>query len=290
MEITVKNKEHYDALYAKVDVRQLVCRIRNLEHFLTDAVATDTSWHGLYHGELRRRLASLRVLELGAGDGLNALVMAALGADVVAVDISEVTPAILRKAASQLGLDNRVTGYAGDFLSMNNFLPGTFDLVVGKAFLHHLDPATESRFLRKSAEMLKPAGEARFVEPAVNSALLDMLRYVTPVPGRPSSLNRSAFQAWKDADPHPARDNSSGHFREAAGKEFGKVDIVCFGCIERFERFWPQGRMCRAFRRLAFRLERLLPRGCNELFARTQVIICREPRAAGARHYPATTS
>ena len=280
MEVALKNKEHYDALYARVDVGKLVHQVGNLERFLADAVATDTSWHGLYHGELYKRLASMRVLELGAGDGLNALVMAALGAEVVAVDISEMTPVILRKAASQLGLDGRVSGYAGDFLSMKHFSPRSFDLVVGKAFLHHLDPETESQFLHKSAEMLKPNGEARFVEPAINSTALDVLRYLTPVPGRPSSLNRSAFRAWKDADPHPARDNSSAHFREAAGKEFGRVEIVCFGALERFERLLPRGESCRSFRRLAFRLERLLPPGWNDAFARTQLIVCREPRAA----------
>ncbi len=282
MEITVKNKQHYDALYAKVDVGKLVKRVRNLKQFLADAVATDTSWHGLYQGGLQNRLASLRVLELGAGDGLNALVMAALGAEVMAVDISEATPVIIREAASELGLDRRVGGYAGDFLSMSNFPPGSFDLVVGKAFLHHLDHATESLFLHKSAELLRPTGEARFVEPAVNSAVLDILRYLIPVPGRPSLLSRSAFRAWKRADPHPVRDNGSAHFREAAGKEFDRVEIVCFGCIERFERLLPGGNLCRSFRRLAFRLESALPQRCNELLARTQLIVCREPHASPA--------
>jgi 2-polyprenyl-3-methyl-5-hydroxy-6-metoxy-1,4-benzoquinol methylase len=280
VDIMGKNKEHYDTLYARVDARKLINRIRDLDHFLTDAIATDTSWHGMYHGGLREKLSGLRVLELGAGDGLNALVMAALGADVVAVDISEFTPAIVQKAASELGLSSRVVAYAGDFLAMSDFPPCSFDLVVGKGFLHHLDHATESLFLHKSAGLLKPKGEARYVEPATNSAMLDALRYLTPVPGRPSSLNKKAFQAWRDADPHPVRDNSSAHYRRAVSQEFGSVEIFCIGCIERFERFLPQGKLCRSYRRLAFRVESVLPKRCNELFARTQLIVCNEPHSA----------
>jgi SAM-dependent methyltransferase len=89
-------------LYGRIDIQALVDKIRNLGHFLSDAIATDTSWHALYFGGLRDKLNGRKVLELGAGDGLNALVMAALGAEVVAVDLSESTPIILRKAAAQL--------------------------------------------------------------------------------------------------------------------------------------------------------------------------------------------
>jgi 2-polyprenyl-3-methyl-5-hydroxy-6-metoxy-1,4-benzoquinol methylase len=282
MDTTSKNKRHYDSLYSTVDVRTLIHRIRNLDAFLTDAIATDTSWHGLYYGGLRERLPGLRVLELGAGDGLNALAMAALGADVVAVDIAERTPWIVQEAACKLGLAGRIAAYAGDFLTMTGFQPRTFDLVVGKAFLHHLDHATEARFWHKAATVLKPSGEARFCEPATNSATLDALRYLVPVPGRPSSLHKAAFQAWKAADPHPVRDNSSAHFRQAAGKEFGRIEIQCIGCIERLHRLLPEGKWNRRYRRFAFSLEEVLPERWNELLARSQVIVCREPRPAEA--------
>ncbi len=277
VDATEKNKGHYDALYAKVQVQALVEKIADLERFLPDAIATDTSWHAMYYGGLRDRLGGIRVIELGAGDGLNALVMAALGADVVAVDISEFTPVIIRQAAAELGLAGRLAAYRGNFLEMRDVPPRSFDLVVGKAFLHHLDPVTESRFLRRAAEVLKPDGAARFVEPAVNSTALDTLRYIIPVPGRPSSLNRRAFRAYRDWDPHPLRDNSSGHFRDAAAREFGRVEIACFGCVERLERFFPQGNLCRSFRRMAFRVEQRLPKRCNDFLARSQLIVCSRP-------------
>jgi SAM-dependent methyltransferase len=273
---TDKNKQFYDNLYAQTDVAALVTRVRNLDSFIADAVITDTSWHGLYYGNLHTRLKGLRVLELGAGDGLNALVMAALGAHVVAVDISEVTPVIIQKAARELGLEDRIEGHAGDFLAME-YPAASFDLVVGKAFLHHLDHATEERFMRATARVLKPGGEARFFEPATNSPLLDALRYMIPVPGRPSSFDKAAFQKWKDADPHPDRDNSSAHYRETAGTQFKTVETVCIGGLERFHRIFPIPQWERPFRRLAFRLEKALPSGVNEFFARSQVIICAQP-------------
>jgi 2-polyprenyl-3-methyl-5-hydroxy-6-metoxy-1,4-benzoquinol methylase len=277
-EIEEKNKQFYDNLYGQVDIRSLVDKVRDLDRFLSDAIKTDTSWHGLYFGGWREKLKGRKVLELGAGDGLNALVMAALGADVVAVDLSESTPLILREAAGQLGLLGRVSAFAGNFLEMTDFGPNTFDFVVGKAVLHHLDYATEADFLRKTAAVLKRTGEARFFEPATNSAFLDQLRYVMPVPGRPSLLARNAFRAWKEADPHPIRSNSSAHFRKAASKDFASVEVGCIGCIERLHRLLPKGSFNRSFRRSAFRLEKLLPRGLNDLLARSQVIICREPK------------
>jgi len=272
-----RNKEHYDRLYQSVDVSALVHPIEHLDQFLSDATQTDTSWYGLYWGGLRHRLSGSRVLELGAGNGLDALAMAALGADVTAIDISDETPKLVNAAARQLGLANRVRSASGDFLTMDFLEPRSFDFIVGKAFLHHLPHSIEAAALSRTAALLHPDGQARFLEPAVNSRVLDALRWLIPVPGRPSSLNRAAFRAWKDADPHPPRDNSSGHYRSAAAPLFADVEIVCIGAIERFHRVLPRGAFNRSFRRLAFRLERRLPASFNFACARSQLIICRQP-------------
>ncbi len=213
---------------------------------------TDAGWRGPYYGGLRGKLSGLKVLELGAGNGLNALTMAALGADVVAIDIAERTPVLLREAASQLHLPGRVSAHAGDFLTMSGFEPRAFDLVVVKWFLHHLDHVTEAGFLRKTASVLKSTGEARFFEPATNCSFLERMIYWIPAPGR-SSLRHNGFRAWRESDRHPVRDNSSTHFRQAAGKDFGRMEIVCGGCLERFRRLLPEGRLRRAYRKSALR-------------------------------------
>lgn len=272
-----KNKEHYDALFGGARLDGILEKVRRVDTFLADAVRTDTSWVAMYHGDFRERLRGARVLELGSGDGLNSLVMATQGAEVVSIDISEAGAEMLRVAAEQLGLSDRIQAIAGDFAEIP-FEPGSFDFVVGKAFLHHLTHELEAQYLAKTASVLRDGGHARFSEPAVNSAFLDAMRWVVPVPGRPSVLNRAAFRRYQELDPHPVRDNSSGGYRAHASRFFGSVEIVPLGAIERFHRLLPEGSFNRKFRRFAFRAERGLPSSMRLKLARAQLVICGQPR------------
>jgi 2-polyprenyl-3-methyl-5-hydroxy-6-metoxy-1,4-benzoquinol methylase len=274
-----RNKRHYDVRLRSVSPESLVDKVRQLEVFLRDAIHTDTSWAAMYYGDFRARLEGARVLELGAGDGLNALVMAALGAHVVCVDVSEETPVIVLRAARSLGLLSRIEAQAGDFEQLS-FESGSFDLVIGKAFLHHLTHEQEARYLHKTAVVLRPDGRARFTEPAVNSAWLDWVRWMIRVPGRPSRLNGPAFKAYRATDPHPVRDNSSEHFRKLASQFFDDVRIVPIGGLERFHRLLPEGRFDRRFRRAALRAERFLPLSVQMKIARGQTLLLASPRPA----------
>ena len=276
-ELTIsRNREHYDHEYAQVNADILVAKVRRLKTFFDDATKTDTSWHGFYHGGFADRIAKKRVLELGCGNGLNALVMASFGADVVANDLSHETERILSEAASKLQIEN-LQVLVGDFATLR-FEPRSFDFVVGKAFLHHLTHELEDLYLAKAARLLKPTGEARFCEPAVNSPFLDKLRWMTPVPGRPSMLNRRKFLKYQEQDPHPERDNSSEHFRRVGEKFFFDVGIVPIGSLERFGRIMPQGDFNRRFRRCAHRVEARLPMWFRSKAARSQLIAFGRPR------------
>ncbi|MBI5630849.1 MAG: class I SAM-dependent methyltransferase [Elusimicrobia bacterium] len=270
------NKEEFDACYRGSSLAGLLAAAENYGEFLDKAAAVDTSWVGLYMGGFRERLKGSKVVELGSGDGLNALIMAKLGAGVTAVDSSEVGIGLLHRASAALGLP--VECIAGDFFQAP--LPaGSFDFVVGKGFLHHIPREMEDSCFSRIAALLRKDGEARFCEPAVNSFLLDRLRWAVPVPGRPSSLDRRAFLAWKERDPHPDRDNSSAHYWDAFSKHFGSVEILPFGGIERLCRLLPRGRCSIGFRRWAYRFERALPFGVNSRLARAQAIILRLPLA-----------
>ncbi|MBL8291801.1 MAG: class I SAM-dependent methyltransferase [Bryobacterales bacterium] len=270
------NREHYDHNYAQVNAEALVAQIRDLKRFFDDATKTSTSWHGFYHGGFAERLGRKRVLELGCGDGLNALIMASFGAEVVAVDISHESGRILREASCELQIEGLCV-IVGDFATIP-FEPHSFDFVVGKAFLHHLTHDLEDNYVAKAACLLKPCGEARFFEPAVNSRLLDALRWMIPVPGRPSILMKRRFRKWKELDPHPERDNSSDHFRRLGTKYFDSVDIVPVGSLERLCRLMPQGSFNRGFRRWAHRAELWLPMYLRMKAARSQLIVFRRPR------------
>jgi hypothetical protein len=117
----------------------------------------------------------------------------------------------------------------------------------------------------------------RYFEPAVNNKFLDLLRWLTPVPGRPSKLQSKKFEKWKISDPHPDRDNSSEHYEKIGEAYFCETKIVPIGSIERFHRILPK-KYNRKFRRFAFRLEKKIPYSINLSFARSHLIEYRLPK------------
>jgi SAM-dependent methyltransferase len=272
-----RNQRNYDNVYSKLDLGDLRKKIENYEGFLSVATKTDAGWVGLYHGEFKKKVNGQKVLELGCGKGLNALIMAALGAEVVAIDISEESSQMINRLSQELGLSSRVEAYSCDFRHLS-FPPRSFDFVVGQAFLHHLVRELEDVALCQISQILKSHGEARFVEPAVNSKFLDQIRWLIPVRGRPSILQKKAFSIWKDGDCHPERVHSSDHYLKAGRKYFEEIEIVPYGGIDRLYRFFPRTELTRRLRRLAFKLEKRIPRTLNMRIARAQTIIYRKPR------------
>jgi len=273
-----RNIDHYNAVYSRTNIDGVIARAREFREFLADATRTHTSWVALYASGLERRLHQARVLELGFGNGLNALIMAQLGAEVTAIEISKYAVELLATASKELHLQHRIEPIHGDFIEID--LPCShYDFVLGKAFLHHLTHEIERDYVAKTSSILKPSGEARFCEPAVNSRFLDFLRWVVPVSGRPSILMRQAFQRWKEQDPHPTRDNSSRHYERVFRQYFRDVEIWPIGCLERFHRLLPAGRFNLQYRRWALRFElALLPYSLRLKCARAQTIVARGPR------------
>lgn len=272
-----KNKEHYEKVYANYGIGNTLYWINNLDEFLDSATTTETSWNALYKGDLRSRLAGKKVFELGCGNCVNAAVMAALGAEVYANDIADSSGEIINKLNECYDFKNPIKFISGDFLE-NQLEPNYFDFVVGKAFLHHLDIPLEKEFLYKTARLLKEKGEARFFEPAVNSLLLDELRWYIPVKGRPSKLKFKEFRKWKEMDPHPERTFSSLHFEKVGKEYFDEVEIFPIGTIERFSRIMKWGSRRNSFKKWALRNERHLPKYINRSFARSQLVLYKKPR------------
>lgn len=272
-----KNREHYENLYANYNIQNILSWINNLDAFLASATTTDTSWFAMYQRDFQNRIKGKRVLEMGCGDCVNAAVMAALGAEVYANDIAAASGEIVNKLNENYDFKYPIVFVEGDFLK-NNLASASFDFVIGKAFLHHLTLPVEKLFLKETARLLKPGGEARFFEPAVNSPLLDELRWHIPVKGRPSKFERAAFKEWKENDPHPERSFSSKHF-EKAGKDFFKeVETVPVGTLERFSRLMPISEKRNRYRRWALKAEFKLPLFLNRKLTRSQLIIYCNPR------------
>jgi len=271
-----KNKLHYEALYANYPISNILHWINNLDSFLDSATTTETSWFGLYQNNFSEKIKGKKVLEMGCGDCTNAAVMAALGAEVYANDIASASGEIVRKLNENYSFKHPIVFVEGDFLE-NNLTSKTFDFVVGKAFLHHLTLPVEKLFLKETARLLKPAGEARFFEPAVNSKILDEIRWHIPIGGRPSKFDKIAFAKWKEEDPHPNRSFSSKHWEKAGKVFFGEVEIIPVGTLERFSRLFGWGERKNKFKRWALKSEHFLPGFLNKPFTRSQLIIYNKP-------------
>ena len=270
-ESQTKNEEFYNDLYSKVNIDSILNKINNKEAFLKNANRTFTSFAGFYHGNFHSGLAGKKVLELGCGDCLNAALMAAYGAEVAANDISMQSGRIIEELNKSYQFKYPIKFIYGDFL-LSDIAPDTFDIVAGKNFIHHLTHEQELEFTKKIVTILKPGGVVRYFEPAENSKLLDQIRWVIPVPGRPSILQKNKFEKWKNNDPHPTRENTYRHYKEVGSKFFTSTEIVPIGGIERFNRLIPLGDLNLKFRRVALKFEKFLPYSFSLFIARSQTI------------------
>lgn len=129
-----------------------------------------------FESAVRPRAAGARILEFGCGDSSYAVKLSQWGGQVTAIDISDEAIEQTRRRVVEAGyLDQtslrRMNAEALDFPD------ASFDLVVGRAILHHLD-------LEKSyaaiARVLRPGGAAIFLEPLAHNPLINLYRRMTP--------------------------------------------------------------------------------------------------------------
>ena len=144
-------------------------------------------------GDLRGK----RVIEYGCGLGKLTVLLARSGAEVTAFDISSGSIETTRERARLTGVEDRITltVAAGEQLPFDD---ASFDIAVGKAVLHHLDPVTGSREL---ARVLRPGGRAAFSEPLGTNPIVVFAREHLPYPhkherGADIPLRMSDVEAW----------------------------------------------------------------------------------------------
>jgi 2-polyprenyl-3-methyl-5-hydroxy-6-metoxy-1,4-benzoquinol methylase len=97
-----------------------------------------------------------RVLEIGCGMGLHSLELARRGAQVHAVDLTDVAVEATRSRMKEFGMDAEVRCADAESLPYDD---QTFDLVWSWGVIHH--SARTTRIVREIARVLKPHGEAR---------------------------------------------------------------------------------------------------------------------------------
>jgi 2-polyprenyl-3-methyl-5-hydroxy-6-metoxy-1,4-benzoquinol methylase len=123
------------------------------------------------------KLEGKRILEICCHDGEFGAILARLGGTVDSVDIAEPLVEQARHRAALNGVSHLQTPVVMSVHDMT-FADGTFDVVFGKASLHHLDViAARDEIFR----VLKPGGIGVFSEPVALSPVLTRLRNWVPV-------------------------------------------------------------------------------------------------------------
>jgi SAM-dependent methyltransferase len=117
-------------------------------------------------------VAGTRVLDFACGSGLTAVWLAQRGARVVGVDVSPESIARAREVADAVGVELElqvIDGPVGDL--------GTFDAMLGRFALHHVDLTEYAPWL---ARHLKPGGPGAFLETVNSNPVLALSRKVLP--------------------------------------------------------------------------------------------------------------
>lgn len=134
----------------------------------------------------------LEVLEVGCGTGKLAGYLAKRGAHVTATDISRNAIERTRERAEANQVTERITLRRIDALKLKE-LGATYDLVVGKFVLHHIEPFEE--FVGVVYDLLKEEGKAVFME---NNSRNPILHFA-----RENLAGRFGIPKYGDFEEHP---------------------------------------------------------------------------------------
>jgi SAM-dependent methyltransferase len=193
-------------------------------------------------GDLRDR----EVLELGSGMGEMTTLLARSGASVTALDISPASTAVARRRSELHGVDGAIDFVlgAGERLP---FEPDRFDVVVGKAVLHHLDVARAAPELHR---VLRPGGRAAFAEPLGTNPVIAFARDHLPYPGKNPRgadvpLSYDDIRAWEA--PFPVTQHREVQLLEMVERALGLGPLPRLRRADEWllARFPGLGRLCR---------------------------------------------
>jgi ubiquinone/menaquinone biosynthesis C-methylase UbiE len=191
-EVYKVEQEKWDEMARQDVARQsLVARHKNFEEYARKGRTTVGVAEFL--GDLRGK----QVLEIGCGLGEIAVLLAKSGAKVTAFDLSPMSVRVSRQRAEVNGVTDDI-----DFLIAPGetlpFADNSFDAIVGKGILHHLNVDLGKGELYR---VLKPGGKAAFVEPMGMNPVLNFVRAYVPYPdknprGADKPLNYKEIRGW----------------------------------------------------------------------------------------------
>lgn len=157
----------------------LVMPVSNITRY--DSPPADTPYSLEYAFHLLENVAGRRILNVGCGEGLDAVILASLGAEVVALDISDAAVAVTNERAAANGVAERVRALVADATTLP-VASGSIDAILAAAVMHHVDIPKAAAELRR---VLRPGGVAVFVEPLAGPYILQLLKRMVPLPKSP---------------------------------------------------------------------------------------------------------
>lgn len=119
-----------------------------------------------------------RVLDVGCGDGENAMLLARLGADVTGIDVSPRSIEVCAERARINGVAGRIRFVCAP-LETAELPAASFDIVACQGILHHVIPELE-RVIRRIAGWTRPGGLVLISEPINLMPLFRRLRRYLP--------------------------------------------------------------------------------------------------------------
>lgn len=158
-----REKEYHNKAFAE-DIR------KSVDKYYDTITLSRARYYSLIHADAKGK----RLLEYGCGPGSKAFDLAASGAEITGIDISDV--------AIQIAADEAKTrGVVAEFKVMNaevlEYPNQYFDRIIGSAIIHHLDL---HKAYAEIARCLKKEGNAVFIEPLGHNPIINLYRKLTP--------------------------------------------------------------------------------------------------------------
>lgn len=169
-----------------------------------------------YRQQILEGIAGKRALEYGCGPGSSAFDLAKSGADVTAIDISDVAINQALEIAHSEGLELAAKVMDAENLT---FEDASFDLICGSGILHHLDLKRSYSEIRR---VLNADGRAIFFEPLGHNPIINLYRNLTP--------------KMRTEDEHPLLTEDL----ELAKNYFNNIEVKYFNLTATLASFIPQ--------------------------------------------------
>jgi SAM-dependent methyltransferase len=128
-----------------------------------------------FNGLVKAHCGGADLLDYGCAMGATALEWTRHGARVTGIDISDEGIRIAKEMARSEGVDIRFEAMNAEV--MTPLKDRSFDLVVGRGILHHLDL---EKSLSEIGRVLRPDGLAVFIEPMGHNPFINLFRWLTP--------------------------------------------------------------------------------------------------------------